>query len=399
MKMQTFTAPPRPLLEAFERAFPGHAPDVFVRAPGRVNVLGGHVDTHDGLVIACGLNREIWLAAAYGTASDLVRVYAADLDEEVAFSLHHLEKRVDVVGHPLPTWARYTAGVAWALRARGLKAEGINAAFLGSIPPGAGLGSSAALEMAFAIAWQALSGWSIERAELARLGMQLEREYLGVQSGVQDQFSTLHARADHALFVDCRTLEHRHAWWPHTAHMVICDTRTQRELAHSDFSRRAQDAHAALHLIRLIEPRVRALRDVTLEQLEQYQAVMEERQFRRARHVVSEIARVREGWEALRKGELSTLGALMNASYRSARDDYGSSSPQLDAMWQAATAHPACYGARYSGGGGAGAVVALVQSEAVEDFIAETAARYARLAQREGAFFPVTPSDGAGVLL
>ncbi len=397
--MQTFTAPPRPLLAAFERAFPGHAPDVFVRAPGRVNVLGGHVDTHDGLVITCGLNREIWLAAAYGTAPDLVRLYAPDLDAEAAFSLRHLERRADVVGQPLPTWARYAAGIAWALRERGLKLNGINAAFVGSVPMGAGLGSSAAVEMAFAIAWQALAGWPMERAELARVGMQTEREYLGVQSGIQDQFSTLHARADHALFLDCRTLEHHYAWWPFTAQLVICDTQTRRELLHSDFSARTRDALAALRTIRLVEPDVQSLRDVSPEMLERYQAVLEEGPFRRARHVVSEIARVREGWAALQRGDVEALGALMNASYHSARDDYGSSSPALDAMWQAATAHPACYGARYSGGGGGGAVVALVQADAVEDFIATTADRYARRADRAGDFFPVTPSEGAGVLL
>ena len=397
--MQTFTAPPRPLLAAFERAFPRHAPDVFVRAPGRVNLLGGHVDTHDGLVLTCALNREIWLAAAYGTAPDLVRLYAADLGEEVAFSLRHLADRTDVVGHPLPTWARYAAGIAWALRQQGLRLNGINAAFLGSVPRGAGLGSSAAVEVAFAVAWQALAGWPMERDELARVGVQAERDYLGVQSGIQDQFTTLHARADHALFLDCRTLEHQHAWWPFTAQVVVCDTQTRRELVHSGFSNRAQDAHAALHTIRLIEPDVRALRDVSLEQLEQYQAVLEAPQFRRARHVVSEIARVQEGWAALQRGDMAALGALMNASYHSARDDYGSSSPALDAMWQAATAHPACYGARYSGGGGAGAIVALVQADAVEDFVAATAARYTENTDRQGAFFPVTPSEGAGVLL
>ncbi len=396
---QTFTAPPRLLLAAFERAYPGHTPDVFVRAPGRLNVLGGHVDVHEGPVIACGLNREIWLAAAYGTAPDLVRLYAADLDAEAAFSLRHLAEHVDVVGHPLPIWARYVAGIAWALQEHGLKLDGINAVFLGSVPQGAGLGSSAAVEMAFAIAWQALAGWPMERAALARVGMQAEREYLGVQSGIQDQFTTLHARADHALFLDCRTLEHHHAWWPFTAQLVVCDTRTRRELAHSGFSSRAQDAHAALRTIRLIDPHVRALRDVTPEQLEQYHAVLEEPQLRRARHVVSEIARVQEGWAALQHGDLAALGALMTASYHSARDDYGSSSPALDAMWQAATAHPACYGARYSGGGDAGAVVALVQTEAVDDFITKTAAHYAQHTERQGDFFVVTPSEGAGVLL
>jgi galactokinase len=389
-------APPRTLLSAFKNAYPGLSPDVFVRAPGRANLLGGHVDMHDGAVINIAINREIWLAAAYGTA-DLVQLHAADLDASTMFSLKSLDERKDIVGEDLPRWARYPAGMAWALQRRGLRVSGINAAFLGNVSMRAGLSSSAAVEEAFAIAWQALGHWRLDNSELAVLGTQVEREYIGVGSGIQDQFTSLHARKNHAFWLDCRTLDYRHLVLPASARVVICDTNTRRELLGSGYTSRAQDGHAAAHTIRLVDQHVKTLRDVSLERLAEFESLLTKEQFRRARHVVTEIARVEKGFGVLEQGDLAAFGRLMNESYWSARDDYGSSSPALDAMWQAATQHPGCYGARYSGGGEAGAIVALVETNAVEDFITCTAARYEPNAGRAGELYAVEPAESAGV--
>ncbi len=397
--MQHLTTLPRPLLTAFERAYPGYSPDVFVRSPGRVNLLGGHVDMHGGTVINIAINREIWLAAAYGTTPDLVQLKAVDLDETVTFSLKRLDEKADVIGTPLPRWAMYPAGVAWALQRRGLQVNGINAVFLGNVAMRAGLSSSAAVENAFTIMWQALEGWREERSELAQIGLQVERDYMGLGTGIQDQFTCLHARNEHALYLDCRSLEFRHIALPSGAAIVICDTKTRREIAGSGYNSRAEDAHAAAYTIGLVHQDVKTLRDVSLECLQTFESALDEAQFRRARHVVTEIARVEQGAHALASGDLVTFGRLMNESYQSARDDYGSSSPALDAMWQAATEHPACYGARYSGGGEAGAVVALIDARKLEDFIVTTSARYEELSGREGSLFPVEPAEGAGVFI
>jgi galactokinase len=387
---------PRPLLEAFKSAFPSQAPDVFVRAPGRVNLLGGHVDNHGGPVINIAINREIWLAAGYGTA-DLVRLYAADLDASTTLSLNNLDHHADVVGDALPRWAHYPAGVAWALRRRQLKVNGINVAFLGNVTMRAGLSSSAAVEEAFAIAWQALENWHLDHNELAKIGNEVECEYMGIGSGIQDQFTCLHARQEHVLWLDCRSLEHRHTMLPSSVKIVVCDTNTRRELVGSGYTGRAQDAHAAAHTISLVDGDVRTLRDVSLERLEEFESVLTGNQFRRARHVVTEIARVAPGFDAMDRDDFELFGQLMNESYWSARNDYGSSSPALDAMWEAATAHKKCYGARYTGGGEAGAVVALVAADAVEDFIAVTAARYNQFDGHVGDVFVVEPAQGAGV--
>jgi galactokinase len=396
--MYTTSSLPRPLLDAFRWAYPGSTPDVFVRAPGRVNLLGGHVDMHGGSVINIAINREIWLAAAYG-AVDLVRLYAPDLKSSVMLSLRRLEDRRDIVGEALPHWALYPAGVAWALQRRGLKINGINAAFLGNVAMQAGLSSSAAVEEAFAIAWQALEGWRLNLKDLAQIGSDAEREYLGVGIGIQDQFTCLHARSDCALWLDCRMLEHRHIVLPPAVRVVVCDTNTRRELVGSGYSNRAKDAHAAAHTISLVDSGVKTLRDVSLEQLEEFQAVLSDGEYHRARHVVSEIARVERGVKALEQGDFAAFGMLMNESYHSARSDYGSSSPALDAMWDAATRHPGCYGARYSGGGEAGVVVALVDTDAVNDFVTSTAACYERFDGRTGDLYVAESAPGAGVFV
>lgn len=389
---------PRPLLDAFKTAFPGHAPDVFVRSPGRVNLLGGHVDNHGGPVINIAINREVWLAAGYGTP-DLVQLYAADLDESTVFSLNNLDERCDVIGNDLPRWAHYSAGVAWALQHRNLKVNGINAVFLGNVSMRAGLSSSAAVEEAFAIGWQALEGWRLDLSELAKVGNEVEREYMGLGSGIQDQFTCLHARAEHVIWLDCRSLDFQHTMLPASVKIVVCDTNTRRELVNSGYGNRVDDAHAAAHTISLVDSTVKTLRDVSPELLDDFEAVLTEDQYRRARHVVTEIARVEQGFTTIDRDDYETFGQLMNESYFSARDDYGSSSAALDAMWNAATAHPGCYGARYSGGGEAGAVVALVAADAVDDFIATTAARYETAAGCAGDLFAVEPASGAGVFL
>lgn len=392
------TAVLQTLLDTFRETYPHHQlPDLVARAPGRVNLLGGHVDFQDGLVLNIAIDREIWLAAAAGADGHL-QVHATDLKQSATVALDRLDARADVNGADLPRWAQYPAGVAWALRRRDLPLPGLAAVFSGNVIMRAGLSSSAAVEEAFAIAWQALGGWSLPANELAQVGREAEREYMKLGTGIQDQFTALHGLRDHTLLIDCRTLEHRHIPLPLQVRVVVCDTNTRRELAGSSYNSRAQDTHATVALIREERPQIKTLRDVSLDELNSFRPRLPEGQYRRSRHVVTEIARVEAGVEALAAGNLAAFGALMNDSYRSARDDYGSSSPALDAMWDAATNHAACYGARYSGGGEAGAVVALVDADAVDDFIAGTAERYTAATGRTGEFFPVEPADGASVI-
>lgn len=384
---------------AFAQVFPGDAPLLVVRAPGRANLLGGHVDMHGGLVITIALEQGVWLAAAPAPEPACSTLYAADFGASVTLSHapQALAARTDATGRSLPAWACYPAGILWALGQRRLTARGLRVVFAGNLPVGAGLSSSAAVEVAFAVAWSALEDWTLSPGDLAALTLEAERGYLGLGIGIQDQYTALHARRGCALWLDCRSLEHEHLPLPPAATVVICDTNTRRALAGSGYASRARDAHEAARLIRARDPAVRTLRDVTPEQLAEHQSALTEAQYRRARHVVSEIARVRRAAKVLRAGDLAAFGALMNESYLSARDDFGSSSPALDAMWAAATAQPGCFGARYSGGGEAGAVVALVASDRVQEFLAGTPVAYQRAAGRQGSFFAAQPSESADV--
>jgi galactokinase len=363
-----------------------------------VNLLGGHIDMHDGPVINIAINREVWLAAAFGSA-DLLRLHAYDLNDSVMLSLSRLDAKTDIVGDPLPRWAMYPAGIAWALQRRGMKVNGLDVVFLGNVAMRAGLSSSAAVEEAFAVAWQALEGWRLDRRDLAQIGREVERDYMGLGSGIQDQFTCLHAEEEQAIWLDCRSLDFQHVRLPYNAKVIVCDTKTRRELVGSGYNGRADDAHKAFHTMHLVHDHAETLRDITLEQLEEFESVLSPEQFQRARHVITEIARVEQGLAALSTGDAAKFGALMNDSYHSARNDYGSSSPALDAMWKAATDHPACYGARYSGGGEAGAVVALVDASDIEDFIVSVSASYEQATGVEGSLFPVEPAAGAGIFL
>jgi len=385
--------PPRTLLQAFSRAYPGHTPDVFVQAPGGVNLLGGHVDIHDGYVISAAINRVVWLAAGFG-AADFIRLYAADMEQAATVSLKRLDHRADIVGSELPQWAQYPVGVAWALQRRGLKVNGMDAAFMGDVPMG--LGSSAAVEMAFAVAWHAFESWRIDPKELAQVGCEAEQDYVRNGSGIEGQFTCLHAREGQALWLDCRTLEYKHLPFPYQARVVVCDTTTHPKLAVGSTGQ-AEDCHMTAHTIGLVDRHVRRLRDVSLERLLDFEPVLTENQFRRSHHVITEMERVQKGADALQNGDAAAFGQLMNESYRSAKEDYGSSSPALDAMWQAATLHPGCYGARYSSSGGA--VIALVETAAVEDFINHTGTYYEHITGTTGQFFPVEPAPSAGVVI
>lgn len=393
----TLSTPPRALFDAFTAAFPGRAPEIIARAPGRINLLGGHVDIQDGLVINIAIDRGIWLVAGRGQPG-IARLYASDLGESVTLRLADLDTRTDADGRDLPRWARYPAGVAWALDRLGVPIAGLDAAFLGSLAMRAGLSSSAAVEMAFAVAWQALGGWTLPCSDLALAGREAERGYMAIGTGIQDQFTVLCAQRGQTLWLDCRSLAHEAIPLPDGARVVVCDTLTRRELVSSSYNGRSADCQAAVRVIAAEEPGIRMLRDVSAGLLDAFRPRLTDAQFRRSRHVVSEIGRVGEGRAALAAGDLAAFGELMNRSYWSARDDYGSSSPALDAMWQAATGHPACYGARYTGGGEAGAVVALVQADAVDHFIAHTRAAFHALTGREGQFFTAHPVEGASVI-
>lgn len=371
------------LLGAFRERF-GGAPDAVVRAPGRVNLVGEHTDYNEGFVLPMAIDRDVRIALR-ARADDTVRVRALDVGREAVFRLSALERGEG--------WHQYVAGVAWALQEEGLALRGWDGVMTGDVPRGAGLSSSAALELASARAFQASSGFPWEPARMARRCQRAENAWVGVNSGIMDQLISALGREGHALLLDCRSLEGEPVPLPRGHVIVVLDTGTRRGLVGSAYNeRRAQCEEAARRL------GVPALRDVDEEDLRLRGAELAELPRRRARHVVTENARTVAAAEAIRRGDAAELGRLMNASHASLRDDFEVSSEALDAVVRCAQAQPSCLGARMTGAGFGGCAVALVREGEADAFVRAVAACY-DAPGRASAAYVCRPAEGASRLL
>jgi galactokinase len=398
------------LRSAFRKSF--HAdPEIIVRAPGRVNLLGEHTDYNDGFVLPVAIDRAVWVAASR-CVSHLATIVALDFDQSATFRITELEPgRADGwVAYPIARtsaagqaasgsgWAAYPAGVAWSLREAGYFLSGIDAVFASDVPIGVGLSSSAAVEVAFATAWQHLSRLSLPALDLARLCRRAENEYAGVKCGIMDQTISVVGRAGHALLLDCRDLSMQHVPLPSEYAIVVCDTRVERSLAASAYHQRQLECEEAVRSLQARELPIRALRDVTPEQLSTYGDELPEVVRRRARHVVAENARVLAGVEALRRDDVPTFGRAMIDSHASLRDDYEVSCRELDAMVEAALRVRGAIGARLTGAGFGGCVVSLVRDYAVRQFVKEVPAVYEKATDIKPALYVCAASKGAGVV-
>src|SRR3990172_6760939 len=224
------------LVSQFERKF-RTSPRLLARAPGRVNLLGEHVDYNAGPVLPAAIDRDVRIAVA-ANPDGTARLHALDLDQQVSFRLQSLERKTDLAGKPLPGWALYPAGVAWALQQAGLETTGLDAVYTSDVPIASGLSSSAAVEVAFAVAWQALGGWQVDRMALARLCQRAENEFVGVSSGLMDQFASAHGVEGHALYFDTRSLEWEPIPMPPGTALVVADSGVRRSLTTSAYNER-----------------------------------------------------------------------------------------------------------------------------------------------------------------
>lgn len=353
---------------AFVDAF-GHRPEVVARAPGRVNLIGEHTDYNDGFVLPVAIDRAVYVAAS-ARADDRVTLVAADFGERVGFVLDRIER------DPAHAWSNYPRGVAWVLQSRGLRLSGMDAAIHGDVPIGAGLSSSAALEVATAKAMQTLSGFILADVELALAAQEAENRFVGMQCGIMDQFISVLGRRDHALLIDCRSLEHRAVPMPAGYKVVVADTMRRRGLVDSEYNRRRAQCEEGVRLLRQRLGGIAALRDVTPAQLEEHREVLPEVIYRRCRHVVRENERVLEAVAALGASDAATFGRLMLQSHASLRDDYEVSSPELDFLVDAALDIGGAVGARMTGAGFGGCIVSLVRQGAVGPFAEELQRRY-----------------------
>jgi galactokinase len=356
-----------------------------VRAPGRINLIGEHTDYSEGFVLPFAIDREICMALR-PRVDRMVHVHSLDFEESASFHLDELERAG-------ARWDDYLKGVAWALRSAGHELSGWDGVLCGDIPRGAGLSSSAALELAAVRAFAAVSDFVVEPIAAARLAQIVENQWVGVNSGIMDPLVIAAGQRDHALLIDCRS----HTWEPvpipTDAALVILDTCTRRALVDSRYNERRAQCEAAARFFQ-----VAALRDLQPSTLEANHHHLDAVLFKRARHVVLENQRTLEAAEALRRAALARLGQLMNESHASLRDDFEVSSEALDAIVSVAQETPQCFGARMTGAGFGGCAVALVAAPAADAFGQEVHRRYHAATGLVPSIYQGRPCAGANLV-
>ena len=368
-------------------------PLTIVRAPGRVNLIGEHTDYNDGYVLPIAIDRDILIAAS--PASDpAVCLYSVNFNRVSVFPLENITR--DTIND----WSNYARGVVYILQKRRRRIRGANLAIQGDIPMASGLSSSAALEVACAMTFQALSGFDMCGSELALLCQAAENEFVGVNCGIMDQFISRLGTKNHALFIDCRTLEHEAVPLPSDGiKVVVADTMKKRELVDSEYNTRRAQCEEAVSILKDYLPGARALRDVTALDFRDYGGELPPTVRRRAQHVITENNRVLESVDALRQGRLADFGRLMNQSHESLRDMYQVSCRELDALVESALRVRGVYGSRMTGAGFGGCTVSLVADEAVDEFLEEVPLEYRARIGVTPTLYVCTPEGGAEVLL
>ncbi len=371
------------------RKFQGHftgTPRVFA-APGRVNLIGEHTDYNDGFVFPMAVGYYTYTAVV-PTNDRKLYIRSENMNELIAVELDKNKRR----SH----WSDYVAGMAWALEQEGIRLPGACLLIESNVPVGAGLSSSAALEISTGLALLSTVDVELDGAKLALLGQKAENQFVGMNCGIMDQFISVFAQKDHALFLDCRSLAFERApLRSDEAQVVICNTMVKHELGASEYNKRRAQCEEGVRILSRSLPGIKALRDVPMTSFQELQGKLPSETARRCRHVISEIERTSAAFAALQRDDLETFGRLMNESHDSLRDDYEVSCPELDVMVDIARAQKGVLGARMTGGGFGGCTVNLVRSGYMDDFIERTAAEYERRMNLKPDIIISTPAQGA----
>ena len=373
----------------FQQVF-GYAPSLDIQAPGRVNLIGEHTDYNDGFVLPCAIDYQAVISAS-PRQGNVVRVVAADYQNQ--------QDEFDLSGpiepHPEYLWANYVRGVVKFLQERGYTLGGADLVITGNVPQGAGLSSSASLEVAVGQAFKALNHLEISQADIALNGQQAENQFVGCNCGIMDQFISALGQAGHALLIDCRSLETRAVAMPQGFDVVIVNSNVRRGLVDSEYNtRRAQCEEAARHF------GVKALRDLTIDQFNARAAELDPVVAQRARHVITENARTLEAADVLARGDMARMAVLMAESHASMRDDFAITVPPIDALVEMIKGVIGTEGGvRMTGGGFGGCIVSLVPHALTEQVCATVKARYPEVSGLQPTIYICQPSAGAGTLL
>jgi len=363
----------------------------FLQAPGRVNLIGEHTDYNDGFVMPVAIPLRTAVGIAPRTDQRLV-LFSQNYEEKVEFDLENLPDE------PRRHWSDYVVGVAGKLLERGIRLRGANLLIDGNVPQGAGLSSSASLEVSSCQAFLELSGIALAGAEMARLCQSAENDFVGARCGIMDQFVSVHGRKNHALLLDCRSLSYQHQPVPQEVHLVICNTMVRHSLAGSEYNERRRECEAGAEFFATKLSGVKALRDVSREDFEKYGGELPESVRKRCRHVITENGRVLEAAAALVRYDAKHFGQLMKQSHASLRDDFEVSCRELDVMAELAGRIEGVYGSRMTGGGFGGCTVNLVRSDRVEEFSSKVAQGYEGATGKKPEIYVCTAADGVSDL-
>jgi galactokinase len=372
--------------EHFRRKFRA-TPRVYA-APGRVNLIGEHTDYNDGFVMPAAIGFSTQVAVAARDDRRLL-IHSENYAEQVEFDLDNLP--LARASH----WSDYALGVVEMIAQSGVRLRGANVMISGNVPQGAGLSSSASIEVAVGYALLDLAGQAIDLTKLALLSQRAENEFVGAKCGIMDQFVSAHGKRDQALLLDCRSLDYRLlplAGVP----LVISNTMVKHSLSQGEYNDRREECELGVRILSKHLPSARALRDVTLADLEKYGHELSETVLRRCRHVVSENARVLKAADALDAGNLAAFGELMGQSHCSLRDDFEVSCAELDVMVALGGQVEGVYGTRMTGGGFGGCTITLIKDENVESFQKSVSEGYERATGRKPEIYVCSAADGVG---
>jgi galactokinase len=358
-------------------------------APGRVNLMGEHTDTSEGFVMPVALE-----VRTVATLEPLASEGEAEITSENFGETVHVDLRK--LPEPRRHWSDYPIGVLWSLRERGIACKGFSLALRGNVPQGAGLSSSASVEVATALALLNHAGVTLPMPEVARLCQRAENGFVGAQCGIMDQFVSCCGQQDHALLLDCRTLDYELLPLPTTVRLVICNTMVKHSNASGGYNSRRADVEAALQILRRSRPELRTLRDATEAEMQLHAAEMPAPVLRRCRHVLSENRRTLEAASALRSGDFPRFGALMLETHASMRNDYEASCEEADLLVELAMQQPGCYGARITGAGWGGCTVNLVEAEMASAFMQTISDAYFQSTGKRAEIYLGRASNGAG---
>ncbi|MDI9438579.1 MAG: galactokinase [Limnochordia bacterium] len=381
------------LLEEFKARFPRAGKVQAVRAPGRVNLLGEHTDYNQGFVFPMAIDAGIQIAGELN-GTGRVNLYSLNYAAKESFLLE------EITPSKSNTWVNYIKGVVWQFQKLGLQPQGADLVIQGNVPQGAGLSSSAALEVAAALLLDALHGWGLGAVDLVKLAQKAENEFVGVACGIMDQFASMLGQKDHALFLDCRSLEYEAVPLPLEKQgyaVAVVNSGVRRGLAGSEYNTRRQQCEEAVQRLQNELPGVESLRDVSLVDLSLVNQLPDPLA-RRARHVVMENARVQQGVTALKAGELEEFGRLLTASHKSLRDDYEVSCAELDLLVELALEVPGVLGSRMTGAGFGGCTIALVPQTSLPAFEKTVSEEYQRRTGIQPEIFVFRPAPGARII-